>query len=259
MGTAATEDVHVFENGIKVFRSHLIPLQVERYASGVNLHEPEEERYFNGLLGEVRPAGVFFDVGAAIGYYSILAMRQRTGLAVHAFEPLDVHRSRMADNLRLNGLAPDCVRVHREAIGAARGIAEFEVQHFASVLKPGRVGYGRYLADRLRRLTGRIFGRPTEPAAGVVPVAVTTIDAAAARHSEVDLIKVDVQGFEIDVLKGAAGAMAARKVRRWLIGTHGDQIHRDCVAILRGHGYRIEYDSPVVAGQPDGMIIAKAA
>ena len=63
--------IHTFDNGIKVYESHLTALQKERYEE-INLHEPEEEKLFIDIINGIKENGIFVDIGAAIGYYSFL-------------------------------------------------------------------------------------------------------------------------------------------------------------------------------------------
>ena len=63
-------------------------MQVERYASGVNLHEPEEEAWITKLAKGLPPGrAVFVDIGAAIGYYCFLVAKARPDAELHAYEP----------------------------------------------------------------------------------------------------------------------------------------------------------------------------
>jgi hypothetical protein len=73
----------------------------------------------------------------------------------------------------------------------------------------------------------------------------------------VDLLQMDVQGLEVEVLRGGARSMAAGEVRTFLIGTHGLTIHQECVALLRASGYTIEVDQPDTKEQPDGIMVAR--
>ena len=68
---------------------------------------------------------------------------------------------------------------------------------------------------------------------------------------------MDVQGLEMEVLKGGTQSMATGRVRAFLIGTHGLPIHQECVARLRASGYAIEIDQPDTKEQPDGIIVAR--
>lgn len=256
---AASDDVHVFDNGIKVYRRHLISPQVERYSAGENLHEPEEERLFVDLVGDCQADGMLLDVGAAVGYYAILAKKTSPTLRIHAFEPYSLHRGYFAENLVLNGLDAASISLHADAIGAARGRSEFQIQHYASSLVAHDSRPNLSMQNRLSRLLSRCGLRELPQREGEsTEVPVTTLDEFIRRHGQADMVKVDVQGFEIDVLRGADHSMNSRSIGRWLIGTHGKAIHRQCAEILERHNYRIEVNRQQVPGQPDGVIVARA-
>lgn len=56
-------------------------------------------------------------------------------------------------------------------------------------------------------------------ATGTVSVEVSTVDDFCAAHgiSRIDLLKIDTQGFDLEVLKGAAGALSSGVVRHVLV------------------------------------------
>lgn len=228
---------HQFANGIVVYERYLNSAQVERYAT-LNLHEPEEEEIFAASLDGVSD-GVFLDVGAAIGYYSLLAQKLAPGLEIHAFEPLPEYRQAIREHLLLNNLPTDAIAVSPTAVGATEGTARFAA-----------AGYGSRLGVRLRDVV-RGRARPLR-------VATTTIDGVVASiEPRVRLVKVDVQGGERDVLKGSQATLLGQRVEAWLIGTHSRQLHQDCLKLLADPGYMIERDVEAPAGQPDGIILAR--
>ncbi len=58
-------DIHEFNNGVKVYKKHLLKQQLDRYAK-INIHEPEEEEWFKKIFNEIDPKnGVFINIGAA--------------------------------------------------------------------------------------------------------------------------------------------------------------------------------------------------
>jgi hypothetical protein len=71
---------------------------------------------------------------------------------------------------------------------------------------------------------------------------------------------MDVQGLEVEVLKGGTESMKAGAVRTFLIGTHGRArgltLHEECCELLRANGYTIEIDLPDTKEQPDGILVA---
>jgi hypothetical protein len=74
---------------------------------------------------------------------------------------------------------------------------------------------------------------------------------------------MDVQGLEVEVLKGATESMQNGAVRTFLIGTHGRAkgltLHEQCCELLREHDYAIETDLPDTKEQPDGILVATKA
>jgi hypothetical protein len=73
----------------------------------------------------------------------------------------------------------------------------------------------------------------TNPAAGA-----DTLDAIVAREKLVppDLLKIDVEGAEAGVLRGAGELLRRRP--HLIIETHGAAVERDCIDILERVGYR---------------------
>lgn len=138
-----------------------------------------------GVLARcLRPADVVIDVGANIGYFSLeLARTIGTRGAVHAFEPNPVTFHRLCENIRANGF-PN-VHCHPVALGSQRTSVEL-FQEF-----PYRS------ADASLRHRGRAQG-------SCVTVHQERLDDfCTSRAISPDLIKVDVEGAEMDVLRGA--------------------------------------------------------
>jgi FkbM family methyltransferase len=221
-------DVHVFDSGVRVYRSHLSPVQAARYRTR-NLHEPIEEEWFRRLC---QGSGVFrfADVGAGIGYYAILLKRLRPSAEVFCFEPLRVHAEYLAMNLRLNHIDAASVPVAQHAVCDRTGREPFHEENFGS------------------RLTQE-YG-PTSST-----VDTTTLEAIVEGiNGPLDLVKIDVQGDERRVIAGAG--RARKQIRAWIIGTHSPDLHRECVADMRTGGFDILFEDPAPAQQPDGLVVA---
>ncbi|MEM9765372.1 MAG: FkbM family methyltransferase [Pseudomonadota bacterium] len=165
---------------------------------GPSLHVSSEPRVENEIFyfGEWEPLltrhlldrqpddGVFVDIGANIGYFSLLAA-QRFG-EVHAVEASPHTVARLRDHVARNGIAN--VVVHPVAIGPARGRVAFyadEAHRGGSSLEPGG---------------GRVFESEVE----MLPLAdiLSGVDPARLRF-----FKIDVEGAEPAVLASIA-AMA---------------------------------------------------
>jgi hypothetical protein len=85
---------------------------------------------------------------------------------------------------------------------------------------------------------GAATGQPADARELSVPV--TSLDEFIAAGGGVpDILKIDVEGAEEMVLRGAARLLAGRGPALFL-STHGREIHRECCRLLAGQGYRLE-------------------
>jgi FkbM family methyltransferase len=142
------------------------------------------ERPVLDLLAErLTPGMEFVDAGAFLGYFT-LAAAARVGEEgrVWAFEPNTGCRRLLEHSVRRNGLAN--VTIDPRALG-------------------GRVGSGRLTAPANPAVVRVMPAETGRPEAGAV--AVTTLDAWCAESgARPDLVKLDVEGAELEVLEGAA-------------------------------------------------------
>lgn len=86
-------------------------------------------------------------------------------------------------------------------------------------------------------------------------------DFLAARGiSQLDILHADIQGAELDMLRGARRSLSARTVRVIFISSHSEELHRDCVEFLRGCDYEVPVSvRPAQSYSFDGIIVAHAA
>jgi FkbM family methyltransferase len=130
------------------------------------------------------------DIGAHHGLYTLLASK-RVGPSgkVFAFEPSPRERKHLVRNVRINF----CSNVHIEPYALGKESARINLY----VVEGGEDG-----CNSLRPPTVQSETRP-------VPVEVVTLDAIATKLclTKVDFVKLDVEGAELDVLKGAVGLL----------------------------------------------------
>jgi FkbM family methyltransferase len=149
---------------------------------------PDEYLAFRDAL---RPGMVALDVGANVGAYSML-LGQWAGPsgAVFAFEPAPDAFRGLVGHVRLNALT-SVVSPIASAVGETVTTAPF--------LVAGSVGEGRLASERDGQAAG-------------IAVPVTTIDEFCARQRIVpDFIKIDVEGSELAVLRGARETIRASR------------------------------------------------
>lgn len=79
---------------------------------------------------------------------------------------------------------------------------------------------------------------PWGPRLGWRDVPCVTLDDVAAGTGQPDFVKVDTEGHELLVMRGASGVLAAGT--RWMIEFHSDELHAGCVQLLEAAGYQVE-------------------
>ena len=198
-------------------------------------YETTEWQFVNTFL---RPGMNVLDIGAHHGFYTLLASRKvGAGGRVLAFEPSPRERRKLLRHLRLNR----CTNVQVEvcALGSAQGESDLFVV----------VGH----ETGFNSLRPPDAPEPTQR----VRVTVSTLDACLEREKmeRVDFVKLDVEGGEMEVLKGAAGLLARRP--RPLLLCEVQEIRtrpwgyaaREIIEFLRCRGYRW------FAPQPEGSLL----
>lgn len=162
----------------------------------------------------VRPGDVVYDLGANVGYFTLLFSELAGGDGrVVAYEPLPRNLEFLRRHLALNRRTN--VEVVAAAVGAAAGTMRF--------------------ADQAGACQGRLDPH------GRLQVEVTTLDREVfdLGRPAPNALKLDVEGGEAHVLDGAAEILARFRPAVW-IETHGWQAHQECRERLRRHAYGIE-------------------
>jgi FkbM family methyltransferase len=249
--------IHIFDNGVRVYEDQLLEEQRLRYQRR-NVHEAEEEEIFLELIRRLPPTGRFVDIGSAIGYYLILARKLAPNLTIHGFEPLERHRRFLAENLALNGLRPDSLTVHLEGLTSSEGTETLIDRGYSSRLAPIEKLKSSSASQHWRSFLEKIGLRRRKQ--NLVRIPTITLDVIVRRIGPIDLLQMDVQGLELEVLKGGKECLKRGEIRTFLIGTHGRAhglgLHEQCRELLRANGYRIEIDIPNPQEQPDGILVA---
>lgn len=163
------------------------------------------------LLHFLRPDDLFLDIGANVGSYTVLASKV-CGARTIAFEPDPIACARLLRNVAENGIEN---RV--ELVSAALSDRE------------GEVGFS--LGDDT---TNRVVDEAEAPRR----VAATRLDKVLGGRRPI-AIKMDVEGVELSVLRGAAETLAAHELQ--VIETEG--VDPEIIALLEAQGFtRVHYD-----------------
>jgi FkbM family methyltransferase len=251
-------NIHVFNNGVKVYDDHLIKIQRKRYNQH-NIHEIEEEEIFVEILNAIPADGCFVNIGSAIGYYPLLAKRLIPGLTIHAVEPLERHREFFNENIALNGLNQSDFIIHTEGISSMEGNAEFLDRGYgSSIQRELKKKQSQSIKSAVRSIFKTlVISSILKRHYAIQTIKTITLDNLYVKVGKlIDLCQIDVQGLEFEVLKGGQNTMQTGSVNTFLIGTHSQKLHKDCIDLLTKNGYVIKYDNYYTEEQPDGILVA---
>lgn len=211
-------------------------------------HDWDTAKFITSFL---RPGDTFIDVGANIGLYTLPASRivGDSGTVI-AVEPSPINRARLEENLALNHIRT--VHIEPCALGEAPGSLSFHDHDALAHLDPSM--------------------RSGVPAPDTVTVPVEILDNLVPTHAGVvTLLKVDVEGFELSVFRGAVDTMRAPRLPVILFELNDSHLRygvtsADIFSFLHHHGYQIaRYEhatrrlvqdnlhGDIIAYTPDGL------
>ncbi len=145
------------------------------------------------LLNQLRPGGTFIDIGANNGYFSVLASSivGATGRVV-AIEPQPDAVRRLHNNITLNSCNQN-VEIHQVAVGVGGPTTHMSVDNF----EDGR--------------SSLVYGGGKKIVVPLVP-----LDDILGNLSP-NLLKIDVEGYELEVLESAARTLAGTPAPKLIV------------------------------------------
>jgi len=169
------------------------------------------------LAGYLRAGMTVYDIGANIGFFTLLAARIVGDRGkVYSFEPDSTIAARLKRNVEKNGFAN--VTVVNAGVWSSTGTVEFIVADSSS---PDR-GIGRFTFERGQQNT--------------IPAQCISLDDFIKDAAPPDAIKCDVEGAEIEVLRG--GSSLLRDYRPWIVSElHSEENRREVRRLLASCGY----------------------
>lgn len=203
--------------------------------------EAYEPQLWSLVLAEVQEGDVVADVGASLGLYT-LAFAQKAGADghIHAFEPDPETAITLRRQVSLNQLSQR-VTVHEVVIGDHDGAVSFASGHGSESHVQHEAGANGGLPRELRRLDS------------VLP-------------DRLDVLKIDTEGYELAVLRGATRLLTSPTGPRTLIievhpfawktfGVTGTELLQ--ILWASDYGVEDEQGQPVEAIHAYGHIIAR--
>lgn len=162
------------------------------------------------------------DIGANTGLFSLVAQALNSQSRVHAFEPIDRFAAELERNRRLNGFD---IRVWRQAVSNHDG----ETVIYDLPLKQ------HYHASLIESEASRHHGGGRLIKRNVQTISLDTFIQKQGLE-RVDLMKIDVEGYEPEVLEGMGDSLAAMRPTL-LLEIQSDERARRIETVLKDLGY----------------------
>ncbi|WP_159904780.1 FkbM family methyltransferase [Salinirussus salinus] len=184
-----------------------------RYLDGT-LHEPEITKELIDSLG---PDTVFYDIGALVGYYTIFASEICKEGKVHAFE---------LDSQYLNAIQKSLARNGTDAILNHKAISHVTGEKLGY---SGDVGFASINKD--------------ENTVQTCSVETISLDEYTKNNAYPDIMKIDIEGFEYNALKGSKAVFEAGYPKKLFLELHPPKIRsyggsiQEILSILKSNDY----------------------
>ena len=227
------QDVQIQHNGLRVLAGgYHGSWMKEIIAELKGHHEPQEEKLYYEVLKKLRKSPKILELGSFWSYYSLWLLHQFNDAHAFACEPDPVNRKVGIVNAQLNNLS-DRITFIESAAGSEDGKSiEFTLDSDPS---------------QKRHATIR------------------SIDSLVKEYNInlIDIVHMDVQGVELDALRGAIESIKRNKIRFVFISTHhytfshDPMTHQKCKQFLIDNGAHIVSSHNVLESfSGDGLIVA---
>ncbi|MFD2206835.1 FkbM family methyltransferase [Kiloniella antarctica] len=185
--------------------------------------EPETLRWIDKT---VTPTSVFYDVGANVGIYSLYAAQRSQGsIKVYCFEPAGTNFRNLCRNINDNGFG-ESIRPFPMALSDKIGVIDFPLSDMA----PGSA------------LHGDVHHKDKNPAL-VQGAVVMPLDYLIQKHQDVFAspthLKIDVDGPELEIIKGSIQTLKLANLRHILVETE-QHTNKEILEILEGAGFTLK-------------------
>lgn len=195
-----------------------------------------EENFEATILNLIKPGDIVWDVGANDGFYT----------------------ERFADKVTPNGRIVAFEPSPRSYAGLSKRMREFPLVVVENIALSSEVGTAKFYVNSDESVTDSMFERSSGVERTAVDVEVSRGDAYAASHDVPHLVKVDVEGFEYEVVHGLDGILGDPKLRGVFIEVHFrvlnergmSQAPKQIVELLKKAGFAVRWsDSSHIVAQ----------
>ena len=188
--------------------------------------DPETVKTF---LSWLKPETVFYDLGGNAGFYALLANRFISSGRIYSFEPSPSAQRIFQEHVKRNSsfISNNNIRLLPYALSDSEKQVEFSNDR---VQKEGNT----YITE------SSVFSNAED----FLTIPCYSVDGLLKlKYDKPDVIKIDVEGAEYDVLKGAVNTLTLYKPNI-LLATHDCHlpgVKDKCLDLLRQLGYRLKH------------------
>jgi len=217
-----------------------VTLSTTTYSEFERFYELKGEReILSDIISETSDGDIFYDVGANVGLYSCLVGSAVSNHQIYSFEPHPVNAEALESNLKLNNINGT---VFQLAISNEEGTFELSSEGTEA-------GLGEHSLD-------------TSSSESTVSVSVRRLDKLRKEYNMPvpTIVKIDVEGAELDVIRGAADTFSDPHCKTLYCEVHPDRMKKfgGSQAELKSQLVNFGFDVETIDQKLGSRIILKA-
>lgn len=202
----------------------LVSSDIEQYR--LDSYETKEPETLDWLEQNIRSDSVFFDVGANVGLYSLYAASLSNEAKVFSFEPEAQNFSHLCQNVfrnRFSNIVPCNIALTENLT--------FDYFHISTMV-PGSAMHSLHAPTEQRHSGSGSLLRQ-----GMLAI---SLDELVEKFSlsQPTLLKLDVDGIEVKILRGAKKCLANPTLRSILLELTNDEDGREIKQIIESSGFQ---------------------
>ena len=217
-------------NGMIIKNIHDNPMMLDLNDLGISrellIYGYHEWNSTNEVKKLVKKGMRILEIGANIGYYAILEAKLAGEKGfLYAIEPSPFNFDMLKKNIALNGIKNS--EIYQKAAGSKGEMAKFYVANKSN------------LSSFIKRDDMDMYKNGK-----IIDVEIVRLDDFLV-NKEVDFIRMDVEGYEKEILKGLEKTMTKQHPKHFFIEIHSDLLHkknssaREILEYLNKFGYKV--------------------
>jgi len=212
----------IMHNGLKIYAGSYHDFITEIITKSKGHHEPQEECVFHELLKHIPEGATMIELGSYWAYYSMWFNKEVKNAKNYMIEPIKDKLNVGKKHFTLNKLKGTFTQA---AIGRTSKKITFD-DGLQQPFKVDQVCIDDFIKKK--------------------------------KITRVAIVHADIQGYELEMLHGAEQTFD--NIDSFVISTHGEIIHQQCLRFLKNHGHNIVADhTPAESYSGDGLIVSCSA